>query len=228
MNLILAIDIMNGKVVKAFAGLRFNYKPLVVKNKDFSNPLELILRVKKKINLSRVYIADLNSIMRLGSNNYLIDRILREFPEINFLLDCGFDYPKNVYNFHTFKRKKKLENYKVVLGTETLKNFRIRTYNSLMTFDISLDFNGSELAWINKLKSEKLKFGLILMFLNKVGGRGIDYELIRTLVKLFPNRDITVAGGLSSLSQTKQLSRIGVGSVISSTMLLEMVTRDEV
>ena len=29
MNLILAIDLMNGKVVKAFAGLRFNYKPLV-------------------------------------------------------------------------------------------------------------------------------------------------------------------------------------------------------
>ena len=42
MNLILAIDLMDGKVVKAFAGLRFNYKPFIFKNKDFSDPFKLI------------------------------------------------------------------------------------------------------------------------------------------------------------------------------------------
>lgn len=228
MNLILAIDLLNGKVVKAFAGLRFNYSPLVFKNKDLSNPFELIFQVKQKINLRKVYIADLNSIMKIGSNNELIDRILERFPEMSFLLDCGFDYPKNVYDFHINKRKKKLENYRVVLGTETLRNFRIKTYNSFMIFDISLDFNGNEKSWINKLKSEKLNFGLILMFLNKVGGRGIDFGLIKTLVKLFPKRDITVAGGLSSLGQTNKLSRMGVSNVISSTMILNMVTRDKI
>lgn len=226
MNLILAIDLMNGKVVKAFAGLRFNYKPLILKNKDFSDPSELIFQVKKKINLKTVYIADLNSIMKIGSNNALIDSILKNFPEICFLIDCGFDYPKNVYDFHVKKKKKKIRNYKVVLGTETLRNFRFKTYCSFMHFDISLDFNGNENLWINKLKSEKLNFGLILMFLSKIGGRGIDYRLIKNLVNLFPKREIIVAGGLSSLGQTNQLSRIGVSAVISSTMIINMVTRD--
>ena len=95
-----------------------------------------------------------------------------------------------------------------------------------MHFDISLDFNGNENLWINKLKSEKLNFGLILMFLSKIGGRGIDYRLIKNLVNLFPKREIIVAGGLSSLGQTNQLSRIGVSAVISSTMIINMVTRD--
>ncbi len=107
MNLILAIDLMDGKVVKAFAGLRFNYKPFIFKNKDFSDPFKLINEVKKKINLKKIYIADLNSIMKLGSNSQLIDKILQNFPAINFLIDCGFDYPKSVYDFHITKKKKK-------------------------------------------------------------------------------------------------------------------------
>lgn len=228
MNLILAIDLMNGKVVKAFAGLRFNYKPLILKNKDFSDPFELIYKVKKKIHLKRVYIADLNSIMKLGSNSKLIDIILQNFPEINFLIDCGFDYPKNVYDFHINKKKKKIRNYKIVLGTETLRNFRIKSYDSLNNFDISLDFNGKEKLWIKKFRREKLNFSLILMFLKNVGGRGVNYRLVKKFVNAFPRRDIIVAGGLSSFGQTKQLSKIGVDSVISSTMIMEVVTRDNV
>ena len=43
MSVILAVDIVNGKAVKAYAGIRSNYKPLHIKEKDFSNPIKLIL-----------------------------------------------------------------------------------------------------------------------------------------------------------------------------------------
>ena len=42
MSVILAVDIVNGKAVKAYAGIRNNYKPLHIKEKDFSNPIKLI------------------------------------------------------------------------------------------------------------------------------------------------------------------------------------------
>ena len=38
MNLIVAIDIKKGLVVKAFAGLREEYKPLIINQKNYSNP----------------------------------------------------------------------------------------------------------------------------------------------------------------------------------------------
>ena len=48
MHIILAVDIVNGKAVKAFAGIRTNYKPLRIKEEDFSNPIKLIYIFQKK------------------------------------------------------------------------------------------------------------------------------------------------------------------------------------
>ena len=53
MKIILAVDILNGKVVKAFAGLRMNYKPLLIQNRDFSDAIKLIKEVKKKNPIER-------------------------------------------------------------------------------------------------------------------------------------------------------------------------------
>ena len=69
MQIILAVDIKGGKVVKAFAGLRYNYKPLYINNEDFSDPIKLIEITKKKIDLRNVYIADLDAINRYSCNN---------------------------------------------------------------------------------------------------------------------------------------------------------------
>ena len=55
MKLILAIDIRKEKVVKAYAGLRLNYKKLLLNNNDFSCPLFLINNVIKKFKINTVY-----------------------------------------------------------------------------------------------------------------------------------------------------------------------------
>ena len=51
MSVILAVDIVNGKAVKAYAGIRSNYKPLHINNEDFSNPIKLIRSFQEKINI---------------------------------------------------------------------------------------------------------------------------------------------------------------------------------
>ncbi len=226
MQLILAIDILNGKVVKAFAGLRINYKPLFLKNEDFSNPIKLIIKIRKKVNLMKVYIADLNSISKNGSNEKLIDTILTKFPDLMFLIDAGFDYPISVYNYHSQKIANKISNYKIVLGTETLKNFNLKSFNILGEFELSLDFNGNQRKWLKKIKKERIPTNVILMFLDRVGGRGLDLPLIKSLYKYLVFKKITVAGGVRTKGEVAQLSRIGVQNVLSSTLLHKSLSRD--
>ena len=64
MSIILAIDLKNGRVVKAFAGLRINYRPLVINSIDYSDPIFLIREISKKLKLKQIYIADLDAIQK--------------------------------------------------------------------------------------------------------------------------------------------------------------------
>ncbi len=226
MNIILAVDIINGKVVKAFAGVRINYKPLFLGNKDYSDPIKLISNIKKKIDLKKVYIADLDSISKLGTNNRLIEKILYNFPDITFLIDAGFDYPLSVYYYHKRKKNQELDNYKIVLGTETLRNFNLKSYTFLKKTEISIDFNGKQNNWIKRIKKEKICLDIILMFLDKVGGRGLDFKLIKKLKGCLTSHNLTVAGGVKTEGQIAQLSRVGVQNVLSSSLLHKMLSRD--
>ena len=139
MSVILAVDIVNGKAVKAYAGIRSNYKPLHIKDKDFSNPIKLIRSFQEKINLKRIYIADLDAIRKIGNNDVIIEKILRTFSELFFWIDAGFDYPKNVYSYHKKKIEKNLNNYELVLGTETIKNFNFKCFEFIKKCKISID-----------------------------------------------------------------------------------------
>ena len=56
---ILAIDLKKGKVVRAFAGFRLNYKPLKIGNLDLSAPITLIQKTLERFKLKKVYIADI-------------------------------------------------------------------------------------------------------------------------------------------------------------------------
>ena len=76
MEIILAIDLKKGLVVKAFAGFRLNYKPLMVNSLDYSDPIKLIRTILKKMDLKKIYLADLDSIQNLKPNDYLIEKIL--------------------------------------------------------------------------------------------------------------------------------------------------------
>ena len=226
MEVVLAVDIKKGRVVKAFAGLRINYKPLFLNNEDYSDPIKLIRSIQERMALKKVYIADLDSIGKLKPNNKLIEKILEEFPEINFLIDAGFDYPISVYNYHRRQRKMNISNYKVVLGTETLRNFKLQNFNKIEKSEISIDFNGKQVKWIKKLNKEKLRLEIILMFLRKVGGRGIDLASVRKNLKLFSRHNCSVAGGINYRNQISNLSRIGVKAVFCSTLLHKKISRD--
>ena len=99
METILAVDLMKGKVVRAFAGFRQNYKPIKGFKGNLDNPCNFIKKVLNYFPLSKIYIADLDSIQNSGSNFSIISKLLTKFQNLTFLIDSGFDYPRSIESF---------------------------------------------------------------------------------------------------------------------------------
>ena len=119
-------------------------------------------------------------------------------------------------------KKRNLSNYEIILGTEKLKNYNLRVFFRKHVCRISIDFNGFERKWIRKIKKEKIRSKLIFMFLKNVGGRGISIREIRAIINNFPLNKCSVAGGIASVSDIKTLDRIGLDSVVVSTIIHKM------
>ena len=219
MKLILAIDIRKGKVVKAYAGFRSNYKKLLLDNNDFSCPLFFINTVIEKFKINYIYIADLDALAMMKDNKKLIKNILLSFPNKNFLIDAGFNYPIVIYNYNKFLEKHKIKNYSFVLGTESIKNYRINDLLQKKNFFFSIDFNGSEKKWINRFSQEKVKLNLIFMFVKRTGGRGVNYSILKKLKKMVCQNNCFLAGGVKNKSDIKKLYFLGFKGVIVSDMI---------
>ena len=219
MKLILAIDIRKEKVVKAYAGFRSNYKKLLLNNNDFSCPLFLINTVIKKFKINTIYIADLDALAMLKDNKKLIKKIFFSFPNINFLLDAGFNYPIVIYNYNKYLENHKLKNYSFVLGTESIKNYRIKDLLQKKNFFFSIDFNGSENKWIEKFFQEKAKLNLIFMFVKRTGGRGINYSVLKKFKNLVYQNNCFLAGGVKNKRDIKKLRYFGFKGVLVSNMI---------
>ena len=218
-EIILAIDLKKGRVVRAFAGFRLNYKPLKIGNLDLSDPITLIQKTLKKFKLNKVYIADLDAIKNLNANDLLIFKILKKFPEIDFLIDSGFDYPISVNNFKKKLKKKKISNFYIVLGTEKIKKYNLRVFGYKNRIYVSLDiFNDNDKSTA-LLKNLKFKPDVILMFLRNVGGRGIRFNEVKRIIRGLPNFNFHYAGGVRYFRDLRLLRNVGVESAIVSTLV---------
>ncbi len=223
METILAVDLKKGKVVRAFAGFRSNYKPLKSTKYNLENPVNFINKVLTLFAIRKVYVADLDSIQNSGSNLDLISKLLNTFQHLTFLIDNGFDYPKSVKTFCEQLKKKNLYNFIPVVGTENLRNYNFQSYKFLNKCFFSLDFNGTEKKWIRKIKKNKFKINLILMFIKNTGGRGVRFSELKSISKTLNSSNIFYAGGVKYWNQLSLLRMAGVHGVLISTLIIEKI-----
>ena len=54
-----------------------------------------------------------------------------------------------------------MNNYELVLGTETIKNFNFKCFEFIKKCKISIDFTGKESFWIRKLERQKHSMDII-------------------------------------------------------------------
>ena len=215
---IFAIDIKCGKVVKAYAGARFNYKPLILKNKDFSNIDFVIKNVVQKFGISEIYIADLDSIENKNNNWEIIKKLVKKNQKVNFLIDSGFNRISKLRNFKIFFKEKNLKNFTTVVGTESISNLRLINQISLQSDSvISLDFLNKKKNYFFSKKLMADRF--ILMSIKQVGGRGVNWNFLNLISKFISPKKCIVAGGLKHEGEINKLKRKGYFGVIISTLI---------
>lgn len=215
---IFAIDIKCGKVVKAYAGARFNYKPLKLKKKDFSDADFVIKNVIKKFGITEIYIADLDSIENKNNNWEMIEKLVKKNQKVNFLIDSGFNRISKLRNFKMFFKGKNFKNLTTVIGSESISNLRLINQISMQSDSvISLDFFNKKKHYFFSKKLVADKF--ILMSLKQVGGRGVNWNFLKLISKFISPKKCIVAGGVKYEGEIKKLKMKGYCGIIISTLI---------
>lgn len=222
MNILVAIDIKKGFVVKAFAGVRNNYKPLFINKKDYSNPFSYIKFLNRTFNIKKIYIADLDSIYGSRENWKIIVQIVQENPSISFFLDLGFKKQTmlNEFQDRIISKKSIKKNFNFIIGTELLKDIKsLSGFCNKSEMLVSLDFDGSERLWINNIPKLMIFDKIVLMFIKQVGGRGVNWKVLKNLrIHLNPKKTI-IAGGIQNNQDIKKLKDIGYDGIIISSLI---------
>ncbi len=212
-KLIPVIDLKKGVVVHAKRGERENYQPiksvLTTKTDIYS-----VLRGFLKLNhFDTFYIADLDAITGQGCHTDLIENVLKDFPEITFWIDAGYQRARNF-----------LPNYLPVLGSECFTDDNFCEFTDFKKrFILSLDFgvNGEKLG--SQKIFEKTAFwaeNVIVMTLNRVGSsQGVAIELLEKFKRDFPETNFIAAGGVRHFQDVEQLKKIGIKHVLVASAL---------
>ena len=219
MDIIFAMDIRGGVVVKGYKGDREKYEPIERHSKicTTSDPLNVVDAIKPK----RTYIADLDRIQGWGNNSLIIKRISAR---TRTLVDVGIREIEEV-------RKAEEIGETVIIGTETSTLDVIRKTQS-MKIAVSVDMRngnvispdpeliGAPLEVIEKLNRYKMS-GVILLDINAVGTKsGVNVDNIRQVLDVTGHK-LIVAGGIQSLKEIDVLEDLGVSGVILSTAIHE-------
>jgi len=219
MDIIFAMDIRGGVVVKGYKGDREKYEPIERHSKicTTSDPLNVVDAIKPK----RTYIADLDRIQGWGNNSLIIKRISAR---TRTLVDVGIREIGEV-------RKAEEIGETVIIGTETSTLDVIRKTQS-MKIAVSVDMRngnvispdpeliGAPLEVIEKLNRYKMN-GVILLDINAVGTKsGVNVDNIRQVLDVTGHK-LIVAGGIQSLKEIDVLEDLGVSGVILSTAIHE-------
>lgn len=215
MEIIPVIDIKDGQAVHAIKGERSAYRPLKTPLCPSSRPVDVITRFTELGNFKKIYIADLNSIMRQGDNDELIRRLTELFPNLVFWIDNGFRQAPATSS--------PMSNHVPVIGSESLDANQMESLENLnIPFVLSLDFSSE-----GKLGPDRLFMGdrywprcIVIMTLGKVGSEtGPDFQKLKYYRNRYPDKTFIAAGGIRGLEDLLELSELGIRSALVATAL---------
>ncbi len=229
MNIIPVIDLLDGQVVHAVRGEREKYRPVMSVLAAGSDPMDIANALIAETGCSEIYIADLNAILKKGSNRDTIARI-GDKTGISLLVDAAsFDAESAV-------AAKNSGADTVILGSETFADLEefsaiiklIPPDELLFSIDISggrVLSRSDELRGIDPVDaihvlSEKGIHRFILLTLDMVGsGEGPDIEIIKSARMEFPRHTLISGGGVKYASHLEQLIKAGADGVLIASSL---------
>jgi len=214
MIIIPAIDIKNGKVVKALSGKRNEYNPINADSGFSPNPFIFIKQMIETYRPSTFYIADINSLTNTNNNIDLIRDIATQNKTIKFWVDTG----------GKIDSKLNRKNIIPILCSENCHSIKHINYiykDYIHSYDYKDKLLGTQS--FTKLNSS-YKNKVILMNISDVGGdTGPSYSSIRNITK---NSTIKyyVGGGIKTIFDINRLKLMGFSGVLVSTLLFKKYT----
>ncbi|HEX7515149.1 MAG TPA: HisA/HisF-related TIM barrel protein [archaeon] len=219
MEIIFAMDIRGGIVVKGYKGDREGYEPIERHSKicRTSDPLNVIDTIKPR----RTYIADLDRILGVGGNSLIVKRL---GTRTKTLVDLGVRRLDDV-------REAERMGETAIIGTETGSLDVIRAAQSMrvaVSVDVkngsvtSLDpeLSGDPLEVVDRMNLYKIR-ELLVLNMNLVGTKqGVDVDFIEKVIDA-SGHPIVVAGGIKNSEELDKLEDLGAAGVILSTAIHE-------
>jgi len=221
MEIIFAMDIRDGLVVKGYKGDRERYEPIERHSKicTTSDPLNVIDAIKPR----RTYVADLDRIVGKGSNSLIIKRL---GTHTKTLIDIGIRRLNDV-------REAERIGDTAIIGTETGSLDVIRAAQS-MRVAVSIDvkdgratspdpaLSGDPLQVVERMNLYKIR-ALLVLNMNLVGTKqGVDFDFIERVIDV-SGHPIVVAGGIKNVQELDKLEDLGAVGVILSTAIHEEI-----
>ncbi len=211
MLIIPVIDVMGGVVVRALAGRRDAYRPIVSALAASSAPCEIVAAFLRLHPFRSIYIADLDAILGRGENARVVRSLADKFPQIAFWLDAGA---------HTVAPGSSCE---MVVGSEALhRDAPPPDLSATPHVILSLDFQGKEFLGPPSLASSPHLWPsrVIVMTLRSVGvGEGPDLAMLAAIKARAGRRELFAAGGVRGANDLAALAQAGAaGALIASAL----------
>jgi len=214
MNIIPAIDLKKGKVVRAVQGDRASYKPMDLVTTYSSNPITFVKALIIKYKPSTIYLADLDLLDGDGNNIDIIYKIANMFRNKTFWVDVG---AKKI-------KKLNIKNITPILCSESCEDIRLINYiykDHIHSYDYKDRSLGAK--YFKKFESSYKK-KVIFMNISDVGNKkGPDFRYLRGMLR-FSDKEYYVGGGVNSILDIHKLSKMNISGVIVSSLLTRKKT----
>jgi phosphoribosylformimino-5-aminoimidazole carboxamide ribotide isomerase len=215
LEIIPAIDLMQGLVVHARQGCRASYQPISTALCQNADPNAVIDALLSLYPFKTLYIADLDALMHRGSNRALIDRLTRTYPDLKFWVDQGLTGGTIVLP--------EQRNWVAVIGSESLEADTVPLLaQSRHQIILSLDYSASRLLGPRSLVEQSAIWPekIIIMNLSRVGtNEGPELLQLERFIHQCPEKSFVSAGGVRGERDLVQLDSAGVSAALVTTAL---------
>lgn len=217
MQIVPVIDIRNGVVVRAVAGDRQNYRPLVSPLSGSSEPRAVVAGLRATYRFNALYVADLDAIEGRPTNDAIIEALTGAQPDLRLWIDAGVGSADGIAERLTHSTMD------LVIGSESFADIgALASLRDEPRAILSLDFRGDDFIGAPELlvQNELWPSRVIVMTLARVGlGRGPDFARLSEIVARAGKRQVYAAGGVRNAADLARLEAMGVaGALVASAL----------
>jgi phosphoribosylformimino-5-aminoimidazole carboxamide ribotide isomerase len=218
-GIIPVLDLKLGTVVRARAGDRANYHPIVSPLARSSAPLDILHGLLALAPFPVIYVADLDAITGAGNHRDVLAELAGAAPQIEIWVDGGFATADAA---RAMLRPRLLP----VFGSESLAALEdlaaARDALGTSGFILSLDYRRGEFLGAPEIEHrvDLWPDRIILMTLDRVGSDGgPDLAALQGLAQRAGRRAVFAAGGVRNAQDLDKLKEAGIaGALVASAL----------